>query len=89
MLKPTVKVTFSDDFNLPNIPKYITRPDGTKIHIKNLPEKALQVIGKEWAKQLIEKAEEERHHDTLPLPLGEEWSGEHIHKGEQSNVNTD
>ncbi len=67
MPKPTVKVTFSDDFNLPNIPKYITRPDGTKVHIKNLPEKALQVIGKEWAKQLIEKAADARAMDVLPL----------------------
>lgn len=83
MTKPTVKVTFSDDFNLPNIPKYITRPDGTKIHIKNLPEKALQAIGKEWVKQFIEKAEEARRFDTLPLPL------EDTTNQDENNVNTD
>lgn len=69
MNKVTVKIRYEDDFNIPHLPKFITRPDGTKVHIKTLPDKAIKVIADTWAKEFIAKAKKEREGDTLPLPL--------------------
>ena len=81
----TVKITYSEEFNIPRIPNYITRPDGGKTHIKNMPDKALKKLADQWGKELLAKAQKARQ----PSPDPSVPDNKHYPDGDPSTASGD